>query len=157
MDDSELQKIANELESDAAKQGPRIAIRQYGGGADESCIVGNRAGLVRLAAAVLRAAMLPPDAEQSISTGEIIERESDAYVDFIARSENWDEEKAAPTAGAKFRNAAYGIGCAILVIICVLGGIVVVGALNVWLAAGIIAFLVVVAMIGKILDERRRD
>ena len=154
MDDQELQALATRLESDAPADQARVALRQPDGGPDESFLAGNRAGLLRFAAALLRAAALPADElNQSIVTGDLIESDAAPRIDFVTHTDIWDVAPS-ETPGDKFRSAAYPIGCVILVVICIIGGVVVVGALNYWLAFGIVGFLVAIAIVGKWLDAR---
>ncbi|HVU16590.1 MAG TPA: hypothetical protein VHD32_06680 [Candidatus Didemnitutus sp.] len=54
MDDARIKELVEELDRAIPKDGASISFRQYGGGPDESKIVGSRTGLLRAGIELLR-------------------------------------------------------------------------------------------------------
>ncbi|MEZ5415564.1 MAG: hypothetical protein R3F03_14760 [Opitutaceae bacterium] len=55
MDESRIKELVDELDREVPKDGAIISFQQYGGGPDESRIVGSRVGLLRAGVELLRA------------------------------------------------------------------------------------------------------
>lgn len=59
MNESRIKELVEELDRTIPKEGAVISFRQYGGGPDESKIVGSRVGLLRAGVELLRAGVGP--------------------------------------------------------------------------------------------------
>jgi len=59
MDESRIKELVEELDRTIPKEGAVVSFRQYGGGPDESKIVGSRIGLLRAGVELLRAGVGP--------------------------------------------------------------------------------------------------
>jgi hypothetical protein len=59
-DTEQIKKMVAELDAAVPRDGARVHLSQYGGGPDESKVVGNQRGYLRLGIEFLRAAFAPP-------------------------------------------------------------------------------------------------
>ncbi len=96
MDDDAIRGIVARLEEAAPLGGAKIRITQHGGGPDESYIVANRAGYLRLAALFLQATVSPLDAERpevlSIDAEGLFDENSDVFLNWFERREDWTQD-----------------------------------------------------------------
>lgn len=117
MDESRIRELVDELDRAIPKDGAVIAFRQYGGGPDESKIVGSRVGLLRAAVELLRAGVGPTgdrkDERSLASLRAITHAESEFYFDHF-------EEKQLPedrAQDAKNARTARLIGICLLCVV----------------------------------------
>ncbi len=93
MDETRLKALVSELNQIVPEEGAMVSFRQYGGGPDESMIVGTRAGLLRAGVELLRAGIAPtgeqPDQRDLKALRTITHAESEYYFDHF-------EEKQLP-------------------------------------------------------------
>jgi hypothetical protein len=85
MDDSRIKELVDELDRAVPKEGAVISFRQYGGGPDESKIVGSRVGLLRAGVELLRAGVGPAGEEERGLTAlrAITHAESEIQFDYF--------------------------------------------------------------------------
>jgi hypothetical protein len=99
---AEIRKMAAELDAFVPREGARVCSSQYGGGADESKLVGNQRGYLRLGIEFLRAALTTPNPEPhgsiDVDLRYLLTDDSTVRFDWFERSEDLD---AAMPAGRK--------------------------------------------------------
>ena len=66
MNEARIKELVEELDRIVPKEGASVSFRQYGGGPDESKIVGSRTGLLRAGVSLLRAGVAPPGDKKEI-------------------------------------------------------------------------------------------
>lgn len=59
-DSKQIKKLVDDLDAAVPRAGARVHLSQYGGGPDESKMVANQQGYLRLGIELLQAAMAPP-------------------------------------------------------------------------------------------------
>jgi hypothetical protein len=117
MNEARIKELVEELDRIVPKEGASVSFRQYGGGPDESKIVGSRTGLLRAGVSLLRAGVAPPGEKKEIGDlsdlGAITHSESEYRFDYF-------EESALPedrAAEEKNRRVAKRIGYGLLAVV----------------------------------------
>ena len=130
MDERRIKELVDELDRAIPKEGAAISFRQYGGGPDESKIVGSRVGLMRAGVELLRAGNGPAGEKKAVRdlTGlrAVTHVESEYSFDYF-------EEKVMPedrTAEAKSARVAKLIGVGLVGIVLLTIGFAVYGVVR---------------------------
>lgn len=117
MNEARIKELVEELDRIVPKEGASVSFRQYGGGPDESKIVGSRTGLLRAGVSLLRAGVAPPGEKKEIGDlsdlGAITHSESEYRFDYF-------EESALPedrAAEEKNHRVAKRIGYGLLAVV----------------------------------------
>lgn len=139
--DERIQKVTAELEQLCPKDGAKVRIRIYGGGADESRLEANRAGYLRMAAECLKAAYAPfsDTAGKERFTikadwGDLFTEDSDVQFDWFERRDDFDSPSVKQTLMDRLMPTLFGILFAILVISVVVFAVVGIVATVIWLS-----------------------
>lgn len=94
MEDTEINEIAERIKK-ATPIDAVVKYIQHGGGPDESHIIANRAGYLRLATFFLRAAVAPHDKQGSaivdIDSSDILDDCSDIGISWLERREDFEK------------------------------------------------------------------
>lgn len=94
MNTEEIKETILKLDQAVAKEGAVVALRQYGGGPDESQIVANEIGYLRLGIELMKAAFSEKNAKIdegnsiSVDLDYLISPTSDISFDWFERTEN---------------------------------------------------------------------
>ncbi len=133
LNDPKIKKLIETLDSKIPRENATVKLVQYGGGPDESQIIANKAGYLRLGVELLKAAFAkqsddskdPNDIETSIDY--LITDDSDISFDWFKRTEKIDEEIYKPSIADKIIPTGIillivlGIVCAIIGVVTVVG------------------------------------
>ena len=127
MNEARIKELIEELDRIVPKDGASISFRQYGGGPDESKIVGSRTGILRAGVALLLAGVAAP--------GEQKEKGDLADLRAITHSESeyrfdYFEEKSLPedrTKEEKNHRVAKRIGFGLLAVVIITVGFAIYG------------------------------
>jgi hypothetical protein len=130
MQDNEISELAAQLEAAVAKDDAIIKFVQHGGGPDESYLIANRAGYLRLAALSLQAAVVPFEDDGpalDVDSSGIIHEDSDVGIDWLERREDFatganEDSEYKASLRDKVSALASGVGCiaAIFVVVMLL-------------------------------------
>jgi hypothetical protein len=112
MEDNEINDLAARLETTIPPEDAVVKFLQHGGGPDESHMVANRAGYLRLAALFHRAAVAPPyekdgSAVVDVDTSDVIDEDSDVTIAWLERQETFVKVEYKPA----FWENLLPIGC----------------------------------------------
>ncbi|MBI3417308.1 MAG: hypothetical protein HY043_18610 [Verrucomicrobia bacterium] len=134
--DERIQAMTVELEQLCPRDGAKVRIKIYGGGADESRLEANRAGYLRLAAECLKAAYAPfTDATRKeqftiqANWNDLFSNDSDVQIDWFERRDDFTSPSVKRTLMGRLIPALFGI----LVVAGVVFAIVGVVATFMWL------------------------
>jgi len=122
---SAAEHLVAELDAAVPRDGARVSITQYGGGPDESRVIANRRGYLRLGIEFLKAAFAPLEKQHLIKADirYLLTEDSDVGLNWFERRE--DLPAATP---ASKRVSVVGTTVALtalaLIIICALVGLV---------------------------------
>ena len=119
-DTEQIQKMVAELDAAVPRDGARVYLSQYGGGPDESKVVGNQRGYLRLGIEFLRAAFAPPSpkSQEQIDADLRYLLTEDSTVGF-----DWFERREDLTTGTQAERKPSRLGRAFVVLV-VLSGII---------------------------------
>ena len=113
MEDNEIIEVAERIEKALPPDVAVVKYMQHGGGPDESHIIANRVGYLRLAAFFLRAAVAPHEKQGSalidIDSSDILDEDSDIGIGWLERREDFEKVEWKETLSDKFSS----IGCAV--------------------------------------------
>ena len=113
MEDDEINALAVRLETTMPPESAVVKIIQHGGGPDESHVVANRAGYLRLAALFLRAASAPLENEKSgvidMDSSSMTDEDSDVAFGWLERRENL--EKTGVECASSLGKKLFAVGC----------------------------------------------
>jgi hypothetical protein len=91
-DTEQIKKMVTELDLAVPREGARVHLSQYGGGPDESKVVGNQRGYLRFGIEFLRAAFAPPSAKSEAMIDAdlryLLTEDSDFGFDWFERRED---------------------------------------------------------------------
>src|SRR5687768_11252279 len=99
VDDAKIQQAIASLDDGIPREGARVKLDQYGGGPDESQIVANKLGFLRLGVEFLKAAYAPTEKETDSVKVEIeylLTSDSSIGFDWVERREPDEEEPSPP-------------------------------------------------------------
>jgi hypothetical protein len=109
MNDSEqadLKKLVAEIDSLVPTDGAQVQLSQYGGGPDESRVIANQRGYLRLGIEFLKAAFAPHDAHRPhfITAGirHLLSEDSDIGFDWFERREDLPTVRSRQSRFARF-------------------------------------------------------
>ena len=85
MKNEDIQKRIQELDDLIPKEGTQIKIEQYGGGPDESQMIGNKAGYLRMGLELMKGAFHEDPERLDIDLDEIITENSEVHIDHFKR------------------------------------------------------------------------
>jgi hypothetical protein len=63
VNDNDIRRLVAELDAAVSREGAFVHLTQYGGGPDESSIIANQAGYLRLGVELMKAGLAPPDTD----------------------------------------------------------------------------------------------
>ena len=91
-DTEQIKKLVADLDAAVSREGARVRLSQYGGGPDESKVVANETGYLRLGIEFLRAAFAPPSpkSQEMLDTdlSYLLTDDSDIHFDWFERRED---------------------------------------------------------------------
>jgi len=128
MDDTNeatAQELITKLDSLVPRDGGRVSLTQYGGGPDESRVIANRRGYLRLGIEFLKASFAPYEKQHLIKTDirYLLTDDSDVAFDWFERRE--DLPQTTPQSRrAHIIPSIIGFGFLGLVILCAIIGLV---------------------------------
>ena len=124
----EIQQVTARLEQLCPRDGAKVRIRIYGGGADESRLEANRAGYLRMAVQCLKAADAPfTDATKKeqftiqADWGDLFTEDSDVQIDWFERRDDFVSPSVKQTLMDRLMPALFGIVVCGGIIFAVLG------------------------------------
>lgn len=125
MEEQSIQAAIAFLDTSVPREGARVRLRQYGGGPDESEIIANERGFLRLGIAFLKAAHATPRPGSSksgieLDLDDLLTDDSTIVFDFIDRDEVVPESSSP---NPEFRWIIYLVfaGLGLIVVLAVVG------------------------------------
>lgn len=122
-----VQKLISELDAAVPKEGARVRLCQYGGGADESRVTATRQGYLRLGVEFLRAAYAAPSGDAPtqirVDLDYLLTEDSDIGFDWFERVESLPGPDST-SSGSSFWAAVFGIAAGVCFLIFLLVGFV---------------------------------
>lgn len=119
MDQQKIEKLLTELDALVPKEGAKVVLRQYGGGADEGEIRANPAGYLRMGLELMKGAFVAPRDPKNphsiwINLTEIISESSSINFDVFERSPEAEEIKYSFT--FKHKLIGYAVGALVIAV-----------------------------------------
>jgi hypothetical protein len=88
--DDNIRRLVRELDAEVSREGAFVHLTQYGGGPDESSIIANQAGYLRLGVELMKAGLAPPDTDApavKLDLEGLLTPHSDLQFDWCERRE----------------------------------------------------------------------
>ena len=84
------EELIAKLDTLVPREGAHVSLAQYGGGPDESCVIANRRGYLRLGIEFLKAAFAPHEKQHLVKADirYLLTRDSDVSFDWFERRED---------------------------------------------------------------------
>ena len=126
MDDARIQQTISWLDDEIPREGARVRLDQYGDGPDESRIIANKLGFLRLGLELLRGAYAPTEQDTDAVTVDIdylLTADSSIGFDWFERREPEDEHASS---SSRFAPVVILSVVAVLALLMLIGLVVVV-------------------------------
>lgn len=141
MEETDLQKIINDLESTNSKDEAYFGVFMYGGGPEESYVKANRQGLELFAAELLKASrdtekILESD-EESIALlahdDDWVDDDSHVFLEYVEPSTKVREEAKAELEADSWQDKLFMVGCSAILIMTIIATLVGIGTIVDWI------------------------
>ena len=131
--DDRVRRLVRELDAEVSREGAFVHLTQYGGGPDESSIIANQAGYLRLGVELMKAGLAPADTDApavKLDLEGLLTPHSDLHFD-------WCERRAEPPTYtgqfSPFTHRIITIGCLLLFLLSVALALVGLGTVVSWI------------------------
>jgi hypothetical protein len=117
VNDNDIRRLVAELDAAVSREGAFVHLTQYGGGPDESSIIANQAGYLRLGVELMKAGLAPPDTDApavKLDLEGLLTPHSDLQFDWCERQDKPPPYKGTISAGT---NRLIAVGCFLFILL----------------------------------------
>ena len=123
---SAAEELVSRLDALVPRDGARVSLAQYGGGPDESRVIANQRGYLRLGIEFLKAAFAPHEKQHLVKTDirYLLTEDSDVSFDWFERREDLPKHTAEESKRVSVIGTIVGFTVLALVASCALVGLI---------------------------------
>ena len=121
--ESRVEELVQELDTIVARDAARVHLRQYGGGPDETQIIANRSGYLRLGIEFLKAGVAVPDEKLSVPLDfeYLLTSDSDVSINWAEQRDPVETSPAPETFVQKIGSTVLALSIPVFVLLFIVG------------------------------------